>query len=165
MSWGRRLLTIAVAYIAASVVAGAILAFTLVYTPGATWGPFDLDLLQITALFVSMVSALVALLALIPTLMIGIYAERAAVRSSLFYAVSGAAVGLCGLGLYGLGLIWRSSGPLSETLPPDATAVGLGAILAGVAAVVAFAGIAGGLTYWAIAGRNAGGRRTPSLGS
>ncbi len=162
MSWGRRLITIAFAYAAASIVAGAILGFALVYTPDSTWGPFDLDLARITALFVSMVSGFVAVLALIPTLIVGVYAERAGVRSPLFYAVAGAAIGLCVLALYGLGLIWGSSRPLSEALPPDA-AIGLPAIVAGAAAVVAFAGIAGGLTYWAIAGRKAGGRRALSL--
>ncbi len=162
MSWGRRLITIAFAYVAASIVAGAILGFALVYTPDSTWGPFDLDLVQTTALFVSMVSGFVALLALVPTLVIGIYAERTAVRSPLFYVAAGAAIGLCALGLYGIALIWSSSGPLSEALPSDAAAV---AIIASVVAVVALAGIAGGLTYWAIAGRKAGARRAVSLAS
>jgi hypothetical protein len=164
VNWRQRLIAIAFAYAAASIVAGAILGFALVYTPDSTWGPFDLDLARITALFVSMVSGFVAVLALIPTLIVGIYAERAGVRSPMFYALAGAAIGLCVLGLYGLGLIWGSDRPLSEALPPDA-ANGLPAIIAGATAVVAFAGIAGGLTYWAIAGRNAGGTRATSPAS
>jgi hypothetical protein len=165
MSWGRRLITIAVGYIAASIVAGVILGFALVYSPDSPWGPLDLNLARITALFVSLVSGFVALLALIPTLVVGIYAERAAVRSPLFYAVAGAGIGLCALGFYGLILILGESRPLSETLPADLAAIGLGVIIAVIAAIVALAGIAAGLTYWAIAGRNAGRLRALSLAS
>jgi hypothetical protein len=158
MSWIRRLFIIALGYVAASVVAGVILGAALVYTPNSTWGPIDLDFVQITALFVAMVSGFVAVLALIPTVIVGIYAERAGVRSPVFYAVAGALIGLGALGLYSLALIWRSNSPLSEALPPDMAAIGFGSIIAGVAAVVALAGIAAGLTYWAIAGRWAGRR-------
>ena len=56
MRRGRRLLTIALAYLSASLVAGAILGFALVYRPGAPVGPLDLGFVEIAALFLSMVT-------------------------------------------------------------------------------------------------------------
>lgn len=112
-----------------------------------------------TAFFLSMVSSFVAVFALVPTLIVGIYAERAAIRTLLFYGASGAAIGLLVLGLYALAIVWTgwaSLDPPSDRPPIDFQAVAI------IAVIVALAGVAGGSTYWAIAGRSAGASRAPS---
>src|SRR5262245_41869131 len=95
-----RLLAMIGAYIAASIVAGAILADAIVLMPGGEVGPIDLDFLHITALFVALVSTLVAMLAFLPAAAVSWYAERRGRRSPLFYAVAGAMIGLAALGIY-----------------------------------------------------------------
>jgi hypothetical protein len=162
MSRGRRLLRIVLAYVAASLVAGAILGFALVYRPGSPVGQVDVDFIEIAALFLSMVSGFVALFALIPTLAVGIYAERNGIRSPAFYAAAGAGIGLCALGLYALVLVLGAGGGIGDTFPSGDAATGFFVFLAATVVAVALAGIAGGLTYWAIAGRTAGADRALS---
>jgi hypothetical protein len=153
MNSGRRLLKVILAYAAASLVAGAILAVALVYRPGAPLGQVDVDFVEIAALFLSVVSGFVALLALIPTLAVGIYAERNGIRSPVFYAVAGAGIGLCALGLYALVLVLGAGGGFGDTFPSDDAATAFFVFLGAALVAVVLAGIAGGLTYWAIAGR------------
>jgi hypothetical protein len=162
MTRGRRLLRVMLAYVVASLVAGAILAFALVYRPNAPVGKLDLDFVEIAALFLSMVSGFVALLALIPTLAVGIYAERNGIRTPGFYAAAGAGIGLCALGLYGLVLWLGAGGGFGDAFPSGDAAIGLAVFLAAAVVAVALAGIAGGLTYWTIAGRTAGSHRALS---
>lgn len=109
MSKTDRLIAIAGAYIAASLVAGAIIAAGMMWAPGGEVGPIDFDFLQITALFVGFVSSLVAMLALVPAALVSLYAERHGKHSPLFYGGAGAAVGLVALGIYAALLFWNDA--------------------------------------------------------
>jgi hypothetical protein len=153
VSWFRRLLRIAVAYVAASVVAGAILAPAILYSPESALGPVDAGFFVLAAWFLSLVSGMVAALALAPTLLLGFYAERNAIRSPLFYALAGGAVGLGVIAFYAAMVMWGGDPP------PGIVDPALKLYLAGATGVVAFAGIVAGLVYRAIAGRKAGGSR------
>ena len=154
MSKPRRLLTIAAAYIAACLVAGDILATGMVWSPGAQIGPVDLDFLQITAFFVTFVSSLVAVLALPPAAAVSWYAERRGKRSALFYGGAGAVVSLVALGVYVTLLIWDDTS--AERFSSMGGTNGVAIAIAAAAGFFAIAGVAGGLIYWAIAGRKAG---------
>jgi hypothetical protein len=111
-------------------------------------------LLKITMLTVSTVSIFVSVLALLPSLAVSIYFERAGILSPTFYALAGMCIGLLVLGLYGLALAWGNS-PSDPAQPGDAP-VSIASIIAAGAVIVAPAGVTGGLTYWSIAGRTAG---------
>lgn len=151
MSKVRRTIAIAGAYITASIVAGAIIAAGMMWAPGGEVGPIDFDFLQITALFVGFVSSLVAILALVPAALVSWYAERHGKHSPLFYGGAGAVVGLVALGIYAALLFWNDAS--SERFHATSGAF---TIIAAVAGFFALAGVAGGLTYWAIAGRTMG---------
>jgi hypothetical protein len=154
MSKSRRLLTIAGAYIAACLVAGAIILAGMLWSPDRETGPIDFALVQITALSLGFVSSLVAVLALPPAAAVSWYAERHGKRSPVFYGGAGALVSLAAVGLFVALLIWRAPSEDRFASMDNATAA-----LAGLAIAMAFfaiAGIAAGLTYWAIAGRTAG---------
>ena len=163
MAKPRRLLTIAGAYIAASVVAGCVLAAGLLSQPGGQVGPIDLEFLQITAFFLAFVSGLVAVLALPPAIAVSWYAERRGKRSALFYGSAGAVVSLVALGVYAALLAWNNTS--GEPSTSTGGAAGVAAAIAGIAAFFAIAGVAGGLTYWAIAGRKAGSHSAIPLAS
>jgi hypothetical protein len=154
MSMPRRLLTMAGAYIAASVVAGVILAPWMVWSPGAQIGPVHFDLLQITPVFVSIVSSLVAVLALPPAVAVSWYAERRGKRSAFFYGGAGAVVSLVALAIYAALVIWNDTSP--ERFSSMGEASDVAAAIVVITSVFVIAGVAGGLTYWAIAGRKAG---------
>ena len=79
----------------------------------------------------------VAFLAFLPALIAILLAENFAWRSVLFYALAGAAIGL----FYGFVLPTESPSPF---------------YIARSSELIAGAGIAAGLVYWLIAGRNAG---------
>ena len=150
----RRLLTIVGAYIAASVVAGVVLAAGILSQPGGQVGPIDLDFLQITAFFLAFVSGLVAVLALPPAIAVSWYAESRGKRSALFYGSAGALVSLVALGVFAALLAWNNTS--GEPSTSTGGAAGVAAAIAVVAGFFVVAGVAGGLTYWAIAGRTAG---------
>ena len=100
---------------------------------------------DVLGVVVGLTSFVVSGLAFIPALLIIAVAESAGIRSTLFYATAGAALGLfC---YYGLGLGYS----FGERL--DVSDDGF---FARAPELMAAAGIAAGLTYWAVAGRNAG---------
>jgi hypothetical protein len=80
-----------------------------------------------------------------------LYAERHGKHSPLFYGGAGAAVGLVALGIYAALLFWNDAS--SERFHSTS---GVFTIIAAAAGFFAVAGVAGGLTYWALAGRTAG---------
>lgn len=144
-----RALRILAGYIAASVVAGVVALIGLLF---ATAGPFLITpstLLDLLApiVFASVVAGATALL---PTLPVGIYAERHGKRTLAWYARAGVGIGLAALVLYVLAseVVSRS---LSNASSEDAK------FLLTLAVSVMFAGVCSGATYWAIAGRFAGG--------
>ena len=99
----------------------------------------------VLGIVVGLTSFVVSGLAFIPALLIIAVAESAGIRSALFYATAGAALGLfC---YYGLGLGFS----FGERLD-----LGNEGFFARPPELMAAAGIAAGLTYWAVAGRNAG---------
>jgi hypothetical protein len=77
------------------------------------------------------------------------------VRSPVFYAIAGAATGLIGQVLLALGifLLWRKFGQRLSIQPSYVTAI------------VAAAGGIGGISYWRLAGREAGMGRTRGVAS
>jgi hypothetical protein len=87
-------------------------------------------------------TAVIAMVAMLPAMLVIVIAEGFALRSVVFYAGLGAVLAL--FLLYGLNL----AGYTAET---DS-----GAFLAHEREVMAASGIAAGLAYWLIAGRNAG---------
>ena len=104
---------------------------------------------------VGLTSFVVSGFALLPTFLVIVIAEGAGIRSALFYAAAGAGLALfCYYGL-GLGVAFD-----------EQVVVGGEGFFARAPEVMAAAGIAAGLTYWAIAGRNAGRwreRQTPAF--
>lgn len=164
MAMSRRLVPIAGAYIAANVVAGAVLAAAVIGLMGSP-GPAraETTLFDVSARMLASVIGLIALLALAPTLIAGTYAERAGIRSPVFYALAGAVVGVAALGIHVVSSIWYTG--LGDTIAVADGELNEGGVLAGVLAIVAVAGLLGGLTYWAIAGRKAGAGPTKSTES
>jgi hypothetical protein len=135
-----RALTIVWAYISACVAAG--LALALVYlalsfrsslAPTATDAVGYLLLPFMMAIFFAVYIAIFALPAALPTI---ILTERKGVRSPLTYAATGAMAALIGCAIYVL--VVEDAGSITA------------------AWIFVAPGTVGGLTYWALAGRNAG---------
>lgn len=144
-----RAFRIVAGYIAASVVAGVVALIGLLF---ATAGPFLITpstLLDLLApiIFASVVAGATAFL---PTLPVGIYAERHAKRALAWYTRAGVGIGLAALVLYVLASEVASRS-VSNAGADDAK------FLLTLAVSVMFAGVCSGATYWAIAGRHAGG--------
>jgi hypothetical protein len=89
----------------------------------------------------------IALFALVPTVLVMAYTEFWRMQSALFYGAAGMVVAVLGYALYVLLLIEPDFGSR---------------ILLGGLPFVALPGLAGGLIYWSIAGRNAGGAEIAS---
>ena len=122
----------------------ACMSAAIVFTLG-TFSATDDDLLsQIPSAalwaLISIEAAIMAALAFLPALLVIALAEGFAWRSVILYGVLGGVLALA-LG-YGIDFAGYLGGPNS--------------IVAREREVLAAAGIAGGLTYWLIAGRNAG---------
>lgn len=100
-----------------------------------------------------MASVYVGVFALPSTLPVIIYTERKGVRSPLFYGIAGAVSALVALGVY-LVVFLLAGAPPKEIFRSAK-------LLAGWLVLFGVPGLAGGLTYWLIAGRTAGERRTP----
>jgi hypothetical protein len=154
MSKVRRAIAMGGGYIAASLVAGAIIAAAMVWSPGREIGPVDLEIVQVTVFFLGIVSSLVAILALLPAALVSWYAERRGKRSAIFYGGAGALVSLVALGIFMAVLIVRDAS--KGVLTPMDNVAGFLVAVAASAAFFALAGVAGGLTYWLIAGRTTG---------
>ena len=163
MAIASRVLEMIVAYVAASVTAGVTLVAAMIWTPESNIGPIDLDFLHTTALFIGMVSTFVAALAFLPAVAVSWYAERRSKRSPLFYAAAGAAIGVLAFGIYVALLVWTDDS--AERFSSAANMRSAAIVIAIAAAAVAIAGIAGGLTYWAIAGRKAGWKPVVPVGT
>jgi hypothetical protein len=134
-----RVLVIAFAFLVASAAAALVLTIGGV---ASDWG----DVLVLGAdtvglsVMVGLGAVLISGFALLPMLLVILIAESFGWRSVLFYAAAGLALAL--LSRYG------------SPEPPMPSGLREGEIMAG-------AGIAGGLVYWVLAGRNAGKWREP----
>lgn len=143
-----RIATILFGYLAASAVAGTVALLSVVTIsvgPGVLM-PAALVHLIVPVIVASCVAAVTALL---PTVPVGIYAERHGKRLAGWYAKAGIAVSLVALVLY-VGASELVSRSVSNATTDDVKFLLL------LACCVVVAGICSGLTYWWIAGRNAG---------
>lgn len=144
----RRIATILLAYLAASVVAGtvaligilALSAGVAIFTPSA--------LAELVAP-IGIASGVAAVTAFLPTLPVGIYAERHAKRLPGWYAKAGIGIGAAALLVYVIASEIASRSVTNATVD-DAKFLGK------LAVCVMLAGACSGVTYWWIAGRRAG---------
>ncbi len=145
MSLIVRLVVVAVGFCAACLVAGIIVVFAILFPEFSDIGsePIDQNALNIVLGFGFI---FVSGFALLPALIVVLITEAFFIRSALAYALGGAAVGLaCYLGL----------------VPFDTATMRFDGIVRRHLEIMTGAGILGGLIYWMIAGRNAGGWRRP----
>jgi hypothetical protein len=136
-----RILVIAFALVAASVAAGVVLAIGIV-VPDWSW--LDADPVERVVFFAVsfFATSYVGATAFLPALLLIIVAEVLRMRRLLYYAVAGAVVGLASY--FGSDVSFRLEG--TTDVAPVAHPLQLAAA----------AGIVASLTYWLIAGRNAG---------
>lgn len=149
----QRLLVISAGYVAASIVAGVV---SLLGVLVANVGFVALRPEALAEMVGPMrdLSAVAGAAAFVPTLPLGLYAERHAMRSLAWYARAGVGIGLLALLLYVVAseVVTRS---ISNANAADVS------FLVTLAVCVMLAGACSGATYWAIAGRWAGSRPAP----
>lgn len=149
MSLILRLFVIALGFVAACLVAGAVIVFAVLFPELSS---IDTGAIDSAALNVMLGFGFIFVsgFALLPALMIVLLTETFAIRSVLAYALGGAVVGAaCYLGLVPFDTdAWRFDGLVQRHLE-----------------IMTGAGILAGVVYWMIAGRNAGAwrRRPPPL--
>jgi hypothetical protein len=149
MSLIARLFVILFAFIAASLVAGAIVVGAVLFPTLSDFadGPIDPSALNIVLGFGFI---FVSGFALLPAMIVVAVTEAFYIRSVLAYAVGGGVVGLaCYLGL----------------VPFDPATLRFHGIVRRHLEIMTGAGIVAGLVYWIIAGRNAGAWRAPRRSS
>ncbi len=145
MSLIGRLFVILLGFIAASLVAGAIVVGAVLFPALSDFadGPIDPSALNIVLGFGFI---FVSGFALLPALIVVVITEAFYIRSALAYAVGGGVVGLaCYLGL----------------VPFDPATLRFDGIIRRHLEIMTGAGIVAGMVYWLIAGRNAGAWRAP----
>ena len=145
MSLIGRLFVILLGFLAASLVAGAIVVGAVLFPALSDFadGPIDPSALNIMLGFGFI---FVSGFALLPALIVVAITEAFYIRSVLAYAVGG---GLVGLACY-LGLV-----------PFDPETLRFDGIVRRHLEIMTGAGIVAGLVYWLVAGRNAGAWREP----
>lgn len=140
-----RLFAIVFGFLAASLVAGAIVVAAVLFPEftDVAMGPIDPSALNIVLGFGFI---FVSGFALLPATIVVAITEAFYIRSALTYAVGGGVVGLaCYLGL----------------IPFDPATLRFDGIIRRHLEIMTGAGIVAGIVYWTIAGRNAGAWRTP----
>jgi hypothetical protein len=148
---GIRILVILSGYLAANVAAGVVL------FPFALWfvrGPSEVPGGALLLFGVIMRVALIGIIAILPTLLVIICAERGGHQSPAFYGTAGAIIGILSLGLYAFAFFH------SVAADADFSNAGIGFARAALVtcvlgAIFGGSGCVGGLTYWLIAGRSA----------
>ncbi|PSJ58708.1 hypothetical protein [Kumtagia ephedrae] len=148
-----RLLVMVVGYAAASLAASAFLHLTVLGAQGFTAEEAHWVALGSIYFSIPFVALFVAYYAFLPAAVAVVLAEYVGRRDWLTYALAGAAVGLAAAGM-----LWQSGATVVDR---DATDLTANPMLAGprLLALLIGAGICGGLGYWLIAGRSAGGWR------
>lgn len=141
MSVVLRFFVICFALLLAGLAAGAMLVLGALLPVASTLPPHD-DAGRIVWFLVFTTSGLVIFLAFAPAVIVILLAETFAWRSILLYALAGGAIGL----FYGYSLGIIESAAAIKVHTPLGTNLEL----------IAAAGIAAGLVYWLVAGRNAG---------
>ena len=145
MSLIGRLFVILLGFLAASLVAGAIVVGAVLFPALSDFadGPIDPSVLNIVFGFGFI---FVSGFALLPALVVVLVTEAFYIRSALAYAAGG---GLVGVACY-LGLV-----------PFDPATLSFDGIVRRHLEIMTGAGIVAGVVYWLIAGRNAGRWRSP----
>ena len=145
MSLIGRLFVILLGFLAASLVAGAIVVGAVLFPALSDFadGPIDPSAFNIMLGFGFI---FISGFALLPALIVMVITEAFYIRGALTYAVGGGAVGLaCYLGL----------------VPFDPATLRFDGIVSRHLEIMTGAGIVAGIVYWMIAGRNAGAWRAP----
>jgi hypothetical protein len=145
MSLIARLFVILLGFLAASLVAGAIVVGAVLFPALSDFadGPIDPSAVNIVLGFGFI---FVSGFALLPAMIVVAITEAFYIRSALAYAVGGGVVGLvCYLGL----------------VPFDPATLQFNGIVQRHLEIMTGAGIVAGVVYWMIAGRNAGMWRAP----
>src|ERR1700712_3317425 len=145
MSLIARLFVILLGFLAARLVAGAIVVGAVLFPALSDFadGPIDASALNIVLGFGFI---FVSGFALLPATIVVLITEAFYIRSVLAYAIGGGVVGLaCYLGL----------------IPFDTETLRFDGIVRRHLEIMTGAGIVAGLVYWMIAGRNAGAWREP----
>jgi hypothetical protein len=140
-----RLVVIFFAFLAACLVAGMIVIGAVLFPEFTDLGVGQLD--PAVNVIVGIGFIFISGFALLPAMLVAAITEAFYIRSVLAYAIGGALVGAC---CY-LGLI-----------PFDPETMRFDGIIRRHLEIMTGAGIAAGVVYWMIAGRNAGAWRTPS---
>jgi hypothetical protein len=134
-----RLFTVLIAYVLACIAASIILTIGTLTPQWDQLAPQGIPSAALWAV-VGAATAIIGVVAMLPSFVVIALAEGFALRSAVFYGVLG---GLLALAVaYGVDFAGYASGPDSP--------------LAHQREVLAASGIAGGLVYWAFAGRRAG---------
>ena len=141
-----RLIVIFFAFLAACLVAGMIVVGAVLFPEFTDLGIGQLD--PAVNVIVGVGFIFISGFALLPAMLVAAITEAFYIRSVLAYAVGGALVGAC---CY-LGLI-----------PFDPETMRFDGIIRRHLEIMTGAGIAAGVVYWMIAGRNAGAWRAPPL--
>ena len=148
MSLIGRLFAILFGFLAASLVAGAIVVGAVLFPEfsDVAVGQIDPSALNVVLGFGFI---FISGFALLPAMIIVAITEAFYIRSALAYAIGGGAVGLaCYLGL----------------IPFDTATLRFDGIVRRHLEIMTGAGIVAGVVYWMIAGRNAGAWRSPTRG-
>jgi H+/Cl- antiporter ClcA len=142
-----RIIVIAFALIFASIVAGIALAIGII-APDRSW--LDADPIERVMFFTMsfFATSFIGATAFVPAVLLVVVAEAMRLRSLLYYAAAGAAVGLASYFGSNVELRLENTTDVSPVFHPLQLA--------------AAAGIIGGLAYWLLAGRNAGRWRGPA---
>lgn len=151
----QRIATIVVAYLAASVVAGAV-ALMGILALSAGLAVFTPSAFPELVAPIGIASGIAAVTAFLPTLPVGIYAERHAKRLPGWYAMAGVGIGAAALLVYVIASEIASRSVTNATVD-DAKFLGK------LAVCVMLAGACSGVTYWWIAGRRAGAPVSPPM--
>jgi len=142
-----RILLIILALFAASLAAGLVVALAVLMPGWSDLGLGSIDQ-EPFGIFVTFVTIFLSVFAIVPALLLVLISETFGIRSALFYAVAGALAGFA---------IFLSFGGI------DLGALEIQGFTRREAEIMTGAGIVGGLVYWAIAGRRAGGRKAEAV--
>jgi hypothetical protein len=140
-----RLFTILIGYVAACLAASALLNLLLIGTLDLPAEVLPDAIRGSSIIAVPFIAMFVAWLAFTPALVFIVIAELASKRDWLFHAIGGGLVAA----VVTAGYFWTATGPGDWTAGNPIVALPLIA-----------AGLVGGIAYWAVAGRMAGGWRT-----
>jgi hypothetical protein len=148
-----RLVRILMAYVLASFAAGFVFALLSALGGYMRRGRTDLWDAGMTLVMLGIhASTIIGAVALIPAVLVVLFAEATERRSATFYGAAGVGVALLWAGVLMLfGMLFASGYSAVGPFAQGAWA------FAGAMLIIGLPGLAGGLMYWLVAGRTAGG--------